>query len=252
MSPRFAGRLGILAEAESLVIQSLIRDARAAQRHVLGEIESKRLMEAAGIPVVPTRLARSAAEAASIARELGFPAVLKLVSPDVVHKSDVGGVRLGLLDAKAARRAFQKLRDAAGRSASPAHFEGVAVQPMAPAGLELLLGAYRDAQFGPVISFGLGGVLVEVYEDVTLRVAPLRTVDAAEMVGEIRAARLLGGYRGRPAVNRAAIEQALLRLSELMLTTPDVAELDLNPVIAYPDGILAVDARVVLTAPPAA
>ena len=229
------------------MIGSLIRDARAAQRGVLGEIESKRLVAAAGIAVVPTRLARSADEASAIAHELGFPVVLKLVSPDVVHKSDVGGVRLGLADGQAVARAFEELRQAAERAASPTHFEGVAVQPMAPAGLELLLGAYRDAQFGPVISFGLGGVLVEVYEDVALRVAPLHPVDAAEMVGEIRAARLLAGFRGRPAVNRAAIEQALLGLSALMLAAPDVAELDLNPVIAYPDRILAVDARVVLT-----
>jgi acyl-CoA synthetase (NDP forming) len=232
------------------VIRSLIRDARAAQRRVLGEIESKRLVEAAGVPVVPTRLARSAEEARSIAHELGFPAVLKLVSPDVVHKSDVGGVKLGLADGEAVARAFEELRLAADGAASPAHFEGVAVQPMAPAGLELLLGAFRDAQFGPVISFGVGGILVEVYEDVALRIAPLRPVDAAEMVGEVRATRLLAGFRGRPAVNRAALEHALLQLSELMVSDPDVAELDLNPVIAYPERILAVDARVVLTAPP--
>ena len=232
------------------MIRSLIRDARAAQRRVLGEIESKRLVEAAGVPVVPTRLARSAEEARSIAHELGFPAVLKLVSPDVVHKSDVGGVKLGLADGEAVARAFEELRLAADGAASPAHFEGVAVQPMAPAGLELLLGAFRDAQFGPVISFGVGGILVEVYEDVALRIAPLRPVDAAEMVGEVRATRLLAGFRGRPAVNRAALEHALLQLSELMVSDPDVAELDLNPVVAYPERILAVDARVVLTAPP--
>ena len=232
------------------MIRSLIRDARTAQRRVLGEIESKRVVEAAGIPVVPTRLARSADGARFIAHELGFPAVLKLVSPDVIHKSDVRGVKLGLADEDAVAGAFEEMRQAAEGAASPAHFEGVAVQPMAPAGLELLLGAFRDAQFGPVISFGLGGILVEVYEDVALRVAPLRPVDAAEMVGEIRATRLLAGFRGRPAVHRAAIEHALLQLSELMLSNPDVAELDLNPVIAYSERIVAVDARVVLTAAP--
>ncbi len=117
---------------------------------------------------------------------------------------------------------------------------------MAAPGLELLLGAYRDSQFGPVVSFGLGGVLVEVYEDVALRLAPLRPVDAAEMVGETRATRLLDGFRGRPPVDRAAIEHALLRLSSLIVATPDIAELDLNPVFGYPTGLLAVDARIIL------
>ncbi|HYU19842.1 MAG TPA: acetate--CoA ligase family protein [Chloroflexota bacterium] len=224
----------------------LIGRARSEGRRALGEIEAKELVAIWGIPVAPTRLATSAAEARERARELGLPAVLKLVSPDVVHKSDVDGVRLALDHEDAVERAFEELKASANAARPAVRFEGVAVQPMAPPGLELLLGAHRDPQFGPVVTFGLGGVLVEVYEDIALRVAPLDEIDAAEMVDEIRAARLLGPFRGRPAIDRDAIERALLSLSELMVATPEVAELDLNPVFAYPTGLLAVDARVIL------
>jgi acetyltransferase len=229
------------------VLADLLAEARAAGRPVLDEVASKRLVAACGIPVVPTELARSADEAREIARRLGLPAVVKLVSPDVVHKSDVGGVKLGLVDEQAVAGAFDELAGAADAIPSGRRFEGVAVQPMITGGLELLLGAYRDPQFGPVVSFGLGGLLVEIYEDVALRVAPLGPIDASEMVGEIRAARLLDTFRGRPAVDRAAIEDALLRLSTLMVSTPEIAELDLNPVLASAGGIVAADARVVLT-----
>lgn len=219
--------------------------AYAEGRTSLDEVDAKELIRGWGIPAVPTRLATNAPEAARIAGELGWPAVLKLVSPDVVHKTDVDGVRLRLADGAAVERAFGDLRaGAVGRSI---RFAGVAVQPMARPGLELLLGAYRDPQFGPIISVGMGGVLVEVHEDVALRVAPLRDFDAADMVGELRAARLLAGHRGAPPVDRGAIERALLALSALMIARRELAELDLNPVLGFSEGVLAVDARVILT-----
>ena len=231
------------------MIEGLIASARSQGRSVLNEIESKQLVAAGGIPVVPTRHADSAPGAVALARELGFPAVVKLVSSDASHKSEVGGVRLGLADEAAVAAAFDELRDGAATASPPIRFEGVAVQPMATAAVELLLGAHRDPTFGPVVTVGLGGVLVELLEDVALRVAPLSEVDAAEMLDETRARRLLEGFRGRPAISRAPISRALTRLSALMLATPSIAEIDLNPVFAYPDAILAVDARVVLAHP---
>lgn len=231
---------------KTLLSASLIGAARAEDRSALSEVDSKHLVEAWGVPVVPTRLARSASEAARIAEQLGCPAVLKLVSRDVIHKSDIGGVRLNLATRDAVEQAFADLTSLAAERGL-VRFDGVAVQTMAAPGLELLLGASRDPQFGAVVSFGLGGTQVEVYDDVALRIAPLSALDAQEMVGEIRAAALLDGFRGRPPVNRAAVEQGLLRISEMMVAIPDIAELDLNPVFGTPDGIVAVDARVILT-----
>jgi succinyl-CoA synthetase beta subunit len=232
------------------VIEELFARARASGKVVLGEVESKQIVSEYGIPVVPTRPARTGEEARAIARELGFPVVLKILSADLTHKSDVGGVLLGLQDEAAVVQAFETIAEAAERAG--VRSEGVSVQRMARPGLELLIGASRDPQFGPVVTFGLGGVLVEVYEDVALRLAPLRTIDAAEMLDEIRGARALGAFRGRPAVDRAAIEAALLAVSSLMVERPEVGELDLNPVLAYPDGLAAVDARVILVPPASA
>jgi acyl-CoA synthetase (NDP forming) len=223
------------------VIEELIARARAAGQLVLGEVESKHIVSEYRIPVVPTRAAKTSEEARAIARELGFPVVLKILATDLTHKSDIGGVLLGLQDEAAVGRGFDTVAVAAERAG--VQFEGVTVQPMAPPGLELLIGASRDPQFGPVVTFGLGGVMVEV---VALRLAPLREIDAAEMLDEIRGARVLGAFRGRPPVDRAAIEAALLAVSSLMVERPEVGELDLNPVLAYPDGLLAVDARVIL------
>jgi acyl-CoA synthetase (NDP forming) len=212
---------------------------------VLGEIESKQLLAASGIPVVETLAAAVAEDAVRVAQRLGLPVALKVIAPELVHKSDQGGVKLGLAGVEAVRQAFAELRDAA-RSAG-ATFQGVAVQPMAKPGLEIVLGAHRDAQFGAVVLFGLGGVFVEVLHDVALRVAPLTAHDAAAMLDEIRGSALLDGVRGQPAVDRVAICQALVKLAELMLSRPDIASIDVNPAFAYPQGLLAVDARVELT-----
>ena len=155
-------------------------------------------------------------------------------------------MRLNLRDAAAVRQAFASLQVVAA-GVPGAEFQGIAVQPMATPGLELVLGANRDPQFGPVLLFGLGGVFVEVLHDVALRVAPLRERDAEEMLDEIRGRALLDGARGQPPIDRAAVVEALCRLSDLMLSQPRIAEVDLNPVLGYPDGLLAVDARVLLT-----
>jgi acetate---CoA ligase (ADP-forming) subunit beta len=210
---------------------------------VLDEIRSKELVAAYRIPVIPTRLAVDSDDAVRAAAALGLPAALKIVSPDVPHKSDVGGVRLDLATADAVRQAFGELAALARPSR---RFDGVAVQPMAPRGLELLLGAYRDPQFGPVVTVGLGGVMVELYDDVAVRVAPLTKRDAGEMLQEVRGRRIFDGFRGSTPIAQAAVVDVLLALSDLMLARPDVREIDLNPVFAYEDRLLVADARVVL------
>jgi acyl-CoA synthetase (NDP forming) len=221
-----------------------ITAARNEGRIVLTELESKELVAGYRIPIVPTRLATTPDEAAAMGLGMGYPVAVKLLSRDISHKSDVGGVRIGLGDDASVFAAFGELQSICRQSG--ARFDGVTVQPMAPAGVELLLGAYRDPQFGPVVTFGLGGVFAEALDDVVVRVAPVSLDDALEMLGEIRGQRVLGEFRGRPAIDRQAVARAIVQLSTLMLDRAEVAELDLNPVLAYSHGLLAVDARVVL------
>jgi acetyl-CoA synthetase (ADP-forming) len=217
---------------------------------VLNEIEAKALLAEAGIPVTATELARTAAEAARTAERIGFPVALKIVSPDIVHKSDVGGVKLGLASPQEVVAGFEAIMQSA-RSAPAARLDGVAVQPMAPAGgVEVIVGVSVDAQFGHVIMCGLGGVLVEVLQDVSFRLIPLQRRDARQMLSELRGRRLLEGVRGRPAADVQALEDLFLRVSRLVEQRPDIRELDLNPVLAYPDGVLAVDARALLEEAP--
>ena len=216
------------------------------QRVLLNEVEAKAMLEAAGIPVAKTRLAHTREEAVALATELGYPAVIKIVSPDIAHKSDVGGVRLNLASAEEVAAAHDAML-AAVRAAQPAaNIDGVAVQRMEPPGTEVILGMTRDPQFGPVLMFGLGGIFVEVLEDVVFRLVPLTPRDARQMVSEIKGHRILEGIRGQPPVDIAALEAMLLKLSAFVEAHPEAVELDLNPVLAYPDGALAVDARIVL------
>jgi acetyltransferase len=221
-----------------------LAEAPSGSRRVLSEVASKAMLETAGIPVVETVAAATLEEAVREAERLGYPVALKVIAPEIVHKSDAGGVQLNLTNASAVRTAFVALQEVAAKAGGT--FAGVSVQRMADPGLEVVLGAHRDAQFGPVIVFGLGGVFVEVLHDVSLRVAPLSSGDAAAMLDEIGGRALLDGARGQPAVDRGAICDALGKLSELMLSRPDIASIDVNPAIAYRRGLLAVDARVLL------
>lgn len=212
---------------------------------ILNEVESKDLLHNAGLPVVDTRLARTAEEACTIGKQLGFPVVAKVVSPQMTHKSDAGGVRLQIASISELATVFEEFKALVGRNEG-AQFDGIAIQPMARPGLEIVLGAQRDPQFGPVLMFGLGGIFVEVLKDITLRVAPISEVDAHSMLEEIRAKPLLDGARGQPAVDRSSVIDALLRLSELMLERDDIDSIDVNPAFVGPDGLLVVDARIVL------
>jgi len=221
--------------------------ARREGRTFLTELESKQLVAGAGIPVVDSRLATSGAEAVRLSGELGFPVALKVVSPDVIHKSDCGGVRLGLTSAAQIRYAYKEIVEAVKRAQPEARITGVSVQKMAAPGVEVIMGVSRDPQFGPTILFGLGGVFAEVLKDVAFRVAPIDRRDAAEMIREIKGFSLLQGYRGAEAVDLKALENMLVRLSDLAVACDEIQELDLNPVIAHGHGAVAADARVILT-----
>jgi len=227
-------------------VAEVIGNARSQGRTVLSEIESKQVLDEAGIPVVLAVLARDAKDAAKAADKTGFPVVLKIVSPDVTHKSDVGGVRLGLESAAEVEAAFDEIISAVKAAQPDAHTEGVAVQKMAPAGTEVIVGMSKDPQFGPVMMFGLGGVLVEVLKDVAFRIVPLEPKDARQMVREIKGFPVLEGVRGQPPADIAALENLILKVSQFVEAHPEIEELDLNPVLAYPDGALAVDARIVV------
>ena len=227
-------------------VHAIIQQAKTRSRTLLTEVEAKALVQAAGISVVPTELARTAEEAVSIARDVGFPVALKVCSPDVVHKSDVGGVRLNLTSEDAVRDGFDAITKSVQKAQPNATLDGVSVQPMAQPGVEVIIGLTTDPQFGPLIMFGLGGVHVEVLKDVAFRLVPLNQYDTHTMIREVTGLPLLTGHRGQPGVDLTALEQTLLALSALAEAQPDVQELDLNPIIAYADGCLAVDARVVI------
>jgi acyl-CoA synthetase (NDP forming) len=224
----------------------IIERAKRDGRFVLTELESKELLRSLGIPTTDMRLAASVEEAVTLSREIGYPCVLKVSSPDITHKSDAGGVKVGLANEQDVAQAYKAIMSACKEKFPEAAIEGVTVQNMARPGLEVIVGMATDPQFGPVIMFGLGGVWVEVLKDVSFKIAPLTKHDAKSAIREIRAARLLDGFRGSEPVDTAALEDILLRVSEFVSKTPEVKEMDLNPIFAYPEGAMAVDARVIL------
>jgi acyl-CoA synthetase (NDP forming) len=218
----------------------------ADNRTVLSEVEAKRMLAEAGVPIVETRLATDREAAVATASELGFPVALKVVSPQVTHKSDAGGVKLGLTSSNEVAAAYDAIVTSVAKAAPGANIEGVSVQRMAEPGIEVIVGTTTDPQFGPVLMFGLGGVLVEVLKDVAFRIVPIERRDAAQMVREIQGFPLLRGYRGQPPADLNALEELLLQVSAYVEANSQVAELDLNPVFAYQKGALLVDARIVL------
>ena len=215
-------------------------------RTSLTEVEAKQIVSEAGIGVAETRLARTKKEAVSIAGSMGFPVVLKIVSPDIIHKSDIGGVKLGLKNAAEVGRAYSEIMATVKQKEPKAKVYGIAVQKMSPPGVEVIMGMSKDAQFGPVLMFGLGGVFVEVLKDVSFRIVPIERRDARQMIEEIKGYPILQGYRGQEPANITALEDTLLKLSNFIEETPEIKELDLNPIFAYADGVVAVDARVIL------
>ncbi len=223
-----------------------ISSARAENRTLLSEVEAKAALGDAGVPVTATSLAQTREEAAAQAEAMGYPVALKVVSPNVAHKSDVGGVVLGLESHMEVAEAYDEIIHSVQAAQPSATIEGVSVQEMASPGVEVIVGVTTDPQFGPVMMFGLGGIMVEVLGDVAFRLAPLGEGDARDMIDEIQGRQVLDGVRGQPPVDVGAIEAMLDRVSVFAAEHPEVAELDLNPVIASPEGAIAVDARIVL------
>lgn len=226
--------------------REIIEKARREGRTVLTEMESKQLLSSLGITTTVMKLATSQEEAVARAGEIGYPCVLKVSSHDITHKSDAGGVKVGLAGEEQVAEAYEAIMASCRDKFPEADIEGVTVQNMAEPGLEVIVGMATDPQFGPVLMFGLGGVWVEVLKDVSFKIAPLTRTDAAKAVREIRAARLLDGFRGSEPVDTAALEDILLRVSEFAAKTPEVKEMDLNPIFAHSSGAIAVDARVIL------
>ncbi len=230
--------------------ERIIRGVRPTGRTILTEVESKQLLAAYGIPVVPTSIAVSEAEAVEQADTIGYPVVLKLFSETITHKTDVGGVALNLLDAEAVHLAFRRIQRSVQEKAGEGDFLGVTVQPMVKLdGYEVIVGSSVDPQFGPVLLFGAGGQLVEVFKDRALALPPLTTTLARRMMEQTHVYEALQGVRGRKPVDLAALDELLVRFSHLVVEQPWIREIDINPLLASPERLLALDARVVLYGP---
>jgi len=236
-----------LESAARARVQQIIGSARSSGRVLLNEFESKELLRHYGIPTVETRIARSEEEAVRQASDMGFPVVLKVFSETITHKTDIGGVKLNLQNEDAVRKAFQAIRASVAEKAGAEQFAGVTVQPMIKLdGYELILGSSIDPQFGPVLLFGSGGQLVEVYKDHALALPPLNTTLAQRLMEQTLVYRALQGVRGRKPVDMEALEGLLVRFSQLVIEQPWISEIDINPLLASPERLVALDARVVL------
>ena len=224
----------------------IINQAKEEGRKVLLETESKTICAEYGVTVNKFSLATSAKEAVEQAEKIGYPIVLKIVSPDIIHKSDAGGVKINLKTAADVENAYKTILENAKNYKADAKIEGIIVQEMAPQGIEVIVGAVKDPQFGQTVMFGLGGIFVELLKDVNFRVAPLTMADAKEMITQLKAFPLLNGYRGAKPADIEALAEILCNVSKLILDNPEIKELDLNPVMAYSKGAKTVDARIIL------
>lgn len=241
-------RIGETGAARKLTASVALAAAQAAGRKTLDAAEARALLEAYGIAVPSEALATTPQEAARLAAQIGYPVVMKLISPDILHKTEVGGVILNVSAARAARAAFTTLIERARAAQPAARLRGVQIQQMVRGGQEVIVGVKRDPTFGPLVMFGLGGIYVEILADVSFRLAPLTAADAWEMLAEVRSAKLLAGVRGAPPADRAALVDAIVRIGQLAADHPQIAELDLNPLLVLGEGrgVMAVDARMIL------
>jgi acyl-CoA synthetase (NDP forming) len=224
----------------------IISKVRREGRKALLETEAKTICVEYAIPVTTFKLAKTEREAVALAEQIRFPVVLKIVSPEIIHKSDAGGVMVNLKSAIEVQDAYRKILENAKKYNSKARIDGVLVQEMAPQSTEVIVGAIKDPQFGQTLMFGLGGIFVELLKDVTFKVAPITRQDAEEMITEVKAYPLLKGYRNTPPADINAIVTVLLNTSKLIMDYPEIKELDLNPVMAYEKGAKTVDARIIL------
>ncbi|MFT5367333.1 MAG: acetyl coenzyme A synthetase (ADP forming)-like protein [Candidatus Latescibacterota bacterium] len=227
-------------------VQRIFEKVIAEGRNALPEVEAMAVLEAYGFPTLKTQLAKTVDDAVHIAQDIGFPVVMKIASPDILHKTDVGGVVVGVEDVAGVREVFETLMGRAKSHRPDANLWGVAIQQMAKKGREVILGMTRDHTFGPLIMFGLGGIYTEALRDVTFRLAPLRCLSARNMLSEIRGRRILEGIRGEGPVDLDSLQTCLERLSQLVVEFPLIKELDINPLMTYEDGACVSDARIIL------
>lgn len=225
---------------------SIFDQVKKEGRSILTEFESKKILKQAGIPVVETKLAKTQKEAVSLSQKMSFPVALKIVSPDVIHKSDSGGVKLSLNNVTEVKKAYDEILKKVKKQYPDAVIHGVSVQKMIQPGTEVIVGTSKDPQFGPVIMFGLGGIFIEILKDVSFRVIPVEQRDAQEMIKEIKGYPLLQGFRGKEPASLSALVEIILKISKLIEENPQIKELELNPIFAYRNKAIAVDARIIL------
>jgi acetyltransferase len=228
--------------------QDILTIAHAAGKQALDAAEALPLLEAYGLRAPQSYLALDPNDAAAFADRIGYPVALKVISPDILHKSDIGGVIVGAQDETAVREGFEAILARAKAADPEARIRGIQVQEMVRGGQEVIIGIKRDPTFGPLVMFGLGGIYVEALADVSFRIAPLTEADAEAMIDEVRSAKLLHGLRGAAPADRAALVDAIVRIGRLAADHEEIVELDVNPLLALPrgEGAVAVDARVIL------
>lgn len=227
-------------------VSEIFNNAKREGRKFLLEPEAKTICKMYNIPVTDFKVAKNEDEVVKFSREIGFPVVLKIVSPDVIHKSDVGGVIIDLKSEEAVRKAYRQIIENVKKYKPEAKITGILVQEMAPPSTEVIVGSIKDPQFGPALMFGLGGIFVEVLKDVTFRIAPITEDDAREMIMEVKAYPLLKGYRNMPPADIDAIIKIILNTSKLVMEHQEIKELDFNPIMVYEKGAKTVDARIIL------
>ncbi len=227
-------------------VKEIFRRALNENRKYLLESEAKEVCALYGIPVTKFKVARNEEEAIKFANEIGYPVVFKIVSPDIIHKTDVGGVILNIKNDEEAVKAYKQIMDNVKKRVPNARILGVFVQEMTPEGTEVIVGAIKDPQFGPTIMFGLGGIFVEILKDVTFRIAPVTKEEAEEMIREIKGYPILKGYRGKPPCDENAVIDIILKVSKLVTDHTEINQLDLNPIFVYEKGAKVIDARIIL------
>ena len=226
-------------------MHQIIEKAKKEKRSLL-ETEAKELLKQYGIPVPDFKLIKSEDEIAGLDKEINFPIVMKIVSPDIIHKTDAGGVKVGIKTETEARLAYQEIIFKAKKYNKNAKIFGVIAYAMVPQGTEIIIGMMKDPHFGPVIMFGLGGIFVEILKDISFRILPIEERDAREMINEIKGFEMLKGVRGEGPKDIKAIKKLLMKISQLVMKNPEIKEIDLNPVIVFDKGLQVIDARIIL------
>jgi len=226
-------------------VHRIIQKAKKEKRSLL-ETEAKELLKQYGIPVPDFRLIKSEDEIIGLAKEISFPTVMKIVSPDIIHKTDAGGVKVNIKDEKEAKLAYQEIISKAKKYNKEARILGIIAYTIVPQGTEIIIGMMKDPHFGPVAMFGLGGIFVEVLKDVSFRIIPLEERDAEEMITEIKGYEILKGARGEGPKDIKAIKEVLMKISKLTTENPEINEIDLNPIFVFEKGLQVVDARMIL------